>query len=271
MSIGIASTTNTNPFDALQLSRTNSTYAAWRNGKFIHPLEPERTPAPLAELVHQSFRSHVLDNEFPCVGGKAAINNNTYRFGFYPAMNTPATIAGLAHDLWEYAGERPTFETEYASFIASFAAPLDPNEQEWEDLLWSQLQNLHNLDRPYHAWDPTVSSDPEDPAFSFSFAETAFFIIGLHPASSRFARRFAWPTLVFNAHAQFEQLREQNQFERMREKVRARDYKLQGSFNPNLNNFGERSEARQYSGRAVEENWKCPFRSRLGNTEGSSD
>ena len=255
----IASTAKTNPFDTLQPSCANSSYAAWHNGRFIYPLESERTPTPLAELVHQSFRSHVLDNEFPCVGGKAALNNNTYRFGFYSEMNTPETTAGLAYDLWEYARERPTFETEYATFVTSFAAPLDRNEHQWEELLWSQLQKLHDLDRPYHTWDSTVSSDPEDPAFSFSFAGTAFFVIGLHPASSRFARRFAWPTLVFNAHAQFEQLREQNRFERIQEMVRARDYKLQGSLNPNLNNFGERSEARQYSGRAVDENWKCPF------------
>jgi uncharacterized protein len=26
-----------------------------------------------------------------------------------------------------------------------------------------------------------------------------------------------------------------------------------------LSDFGERSEARQYSGRAVEENWRAPF------------
>ncbi|MEP6902345.1 MAG: YqcI/YcgG family protein, partial [Actinomycetota bacterium] len=29
--------------------------------------------------------------------------------------------------------------------------------------------------------------------------------------------------------------------------------------NPNLSDFGTQSEARQYSGRAVEHEWKCPF------------
>jgi FPC/CPF motif-containing protein YcgG len=265
MSVSAASTVETNPFAAHQRARAHSSYAAWRDGEFVYPLEPKRRPSPLAELVHRSFRSHVLDQAFPCVGGKAAISNNTCRFGFYPEMNARAATAGLAYDLWEYAHERPTFHTEYATFIASFASPLDGDEHEWEKSLWSQLQNLHDLDRPHHAWDSTVSDDPEDPAFSFSFAGTAFFIIGLHPSSSRLARRFAWPTLVFNAHAQFEHLREQNQFERVRETVRARDYKLQGSLNPNLSNFGERSEARQYSGRAVEEGWRCPFHARVGD------
>jgi FPC/CPF motif-containing protein YcgG len=271
MSVSAASIVKTNPFATSELARAHSAYAAWRDGEFVYPLEPGRRPTPLAELVHQSFRSHVLDQAFPCVGGKAAISNNTYRFGFYPEMNARATTAGLAYDLWQYVQERPTFQTEYATFVASFAAPSDGDEHEWEKSLWSQLQNLHDLDRPYHAWDSTVSDDPEDPAFSFSFAGTAFFIIGLHPSSSRLARRFEWPTLVFNAHAQFEHLREQHQFERVRETVRARDYKLQGSLNPNLSNFGERSEARQYSGRAVEESWRCPFHVRAGDTGVTQD
>lgn len=265
MSVGIASLVKTNPFGVDERAPTHSMYAAYRDGKLTYPLEPERRPTLLATLVHQSFRAHVLDEEFPCTGGKSAINNNTYRFGLYPEMNTHETTAGLAYDLWEYARERPTFATDYATFVASFAAPVVRDEHDWEKRLWSQLQSLHELDREHHAWDPTVSNDPDDPAFSFSFAGTAFFVVGLHPKSSRYARRFAWPTLVFNAHIQFERLREQNLFERMRETVRARDYRLQGSLNPNLSNYGELSEARQYSGRAVEEEWRCPFRARTGD------
>lgn len=268
MSSRVVSVVKPNPFGANKLY---STYATWQDGELVYPFEPERRPAPLAGLVHHRFRTHILSQEFPCVGGKAAINTNAYRFSLYPAMNTRAATAGLAHDLWEYAQERPTLETEYATFIASFAAPVVSDEREWEQLLWAQLQSLHELDRPHHAWDSTVSSDPESPDFSFSFAGTAFFIVGLHPASSRLARRFAWPTLVFNAHTQFERLREQHQFERMREMIRTRDYKLQGSLNPNLSNHGELSEARQYSGRAVEGDWKCPFRALAGEMKSSVD
>lgn len=255
-----------NPFSS-EVARANSSYAAWHGGKLVHLLEPGRGPSALARRAHDGFRAHVLDPAFSCVGGKAAVNNNTYRFGFYADMGAPAATAGLAYDLWEYVRERPSFGTEYATFVASFAGPTIIGEWQWEKLLWTQLQRLHDLDQLHHTWDPTVGSEPADPDFSFSLAETAFFIIGLHPASSRLARRFAWPTIVFNAHAQFEQLREQNQFERVRETIRARDYKLQGSLNPNLSNYGERSEARQYSGRAVEENWRCPFHARVGDRE----
>jgi FPC/CPF motif-containing protein YcgG len=41
--------------------------------------------------------------------------------------------------------------------------------------------------------------------------------------------------------------------------VRERDVALQGSTNPNLADFGQASEARQYSGRATEVAWQCPF------------
>ncbi len=41
--------------------------------------------------------------------------------------------------------------------------------------------------------------------------------------------------------------------------TRAREMAFQGSINPMLKNFGERSEASQYSGRAVSDNWPCPF------------
>lgn len=266
MSPASAAAPQSNPFGG-GTARAHSAYAAWREGELVHPLEPRRSPSALARLVHDGFRAHVLDSQFPCVGGKAAINHDTYRFGLYDEMNTGGSTGGLAYDLWEYARELRTFGTDYATYIASFAAPAVRCEFQWEGLLWAQLQSLHDLDREHHAWDPSVSSDPSDPGFSFSFAGTAFFVVGLHPASSRLARRFAWPTLVFNAHAQFERLREQNQFERLRETVRARDYKLQGSLNPNLSNFGDASEARQYSGRAVEEGWRCPFNARPGAAE----
>jgi len=245
-----------NPFGG---GGVRSAYAAWRGGRLVHPLEPGRRPTSLAARVHAEFRAHVLGRGFSCVGARAALKGNTYRFGLYEGMGAPGTTPALAYDLCEYERERPSFKTDYATFVACFAAPLAADESEWEALLWSQLQALHDLDRPHHAWDPSVSSDPEDPGFSFSFAGTAFFVVGLHPASSRHARRFAWPTLVFNAHEQFERLRERGQFERVRQAVRERDYKLQGSLNPNLSDFGEHSEARQYSGRAVEEGWRCPF------------
>ena len=79
----------------------------------------------------------------------------------------------------------------------------------------------------------------------------------LHPDGE--ARRFPWPLLVFNPHAQFLRLKEAGQWDRMQEVIRTRELSLQGSLNPNLAEHGSVTEARQYSGRPVEPDWQPPF------------
>lgn len=65
---------------------------------------------------------------------------------------------------------------------------------------------------------------------------------------------------VGQRHDQFEQLRAEGRYERMRERILDRDAKLSGSINPMLARHGEASEAAQYSGRHVGDEWVCPFR-----------
>ncbi|HEX5693923.1 MAG TPA: YqcI/YcgG family protein, partial [Arenimonas sp.] len=77
--------------------------------------------------------------------------------------------------------------------------------------------------------------------------------------ASRTARRTPYPALVFNSHRQFDQLREDGRYAKMQAATRERDVALQGSINPNLADFGTAPETRQYSGRAVETDWRCPF------------
>ena len=108
--------------------------------------------------------------------------------------------------------------------------------------------------------DERVSGDPEDPHFSLTFGGEAYFVVGLHPHASRPARRFDRPVLVFNLHDQFERLRAEGRYEKMREKIIARDVALAGTPNPMLERHGDASAARQFSGRAVNDDWKCPFR-----------
>jgi hypothetical protein len=141
--------------------------------------------------------------------------------------------------------------------VAIFEAPQDADEQAFERALWAQLQALHDADEA--PWDPSVSDDPDDPHFSFSFAGMAFFIVGLHPGSARLSRRFPWPALIFNPHAQFERLRETGKYARMQKVIRDKECALQGDINPVLEDHGVDSEARQYSGRAVEPDWSPPF------------
>ena len=126
--------------------------------------------------------------------------------------------------------------------------------------MWEQLQALSMIDRAkgFH-WDRHVSDDPNRADFSFSVAGRAFFIVGLHPGASRKARQAPVPCLVFNFHDQFEELKASGKYASMQTAIRKRDTALQGSVNPMLSRFGEASEAIQYSGRAVQEGWQCPF------------
>jgi FPC/CPF motif-containing protein YcgG len=63
---------------------------------------------------------------------------------------------------------------------------------------------------------------------------------------------------VFNDHFQFERLRANQQFDRIRDAIRERDESLHGSVNPMMADHGSHSEARQYSGRSVGTDWRCP-------------
>jgi FPC/CPF motif-containing protein YcgG len=211
---------------------------------------------PSDEGVRDAFQAFVEAPDFSCLGARAALRHPSYAIEVYGAMADPNATAALARDLASFAAG--SAEGDFATFVAVFAGQPAQDEITFEAALWGQLQGLHPLD-PAPTWVVGVSDDPDDVHFSFSFAGCAFFVVGLHPGSSRAARRFAWPTLVFNPHAQFERLRADGRYPKLRKAIRTREMALQGSLNPNLSDFGERSEARQYSGRATEAAWRCPF------------
>jgi FPC/CPF motif-containing protein YcgG len=182
----------------------------------------------------------------------------------YDGLASAAASDALAPDLGRFARHRTSADTRLTAFVAIFTGRPPATESAFERRLWAQLQQLHERDDPAAGWDPAVAADPADPRFSFSFAGRAFFIVGLHPRSARLARRFERPALVFNPHAQFERLRAEGRFERLRDRIRARDLALQGTINPTLSDFGERSEAEQYSGRDTTAGpWRCPFHRRV--------
>jgi FPC/CPF motif-containing protein YcgG len=210
------------------------------------------------DIVDAEFRAFVGDPRFPCLGGASVVRRRSYRLHVYGALGQGPSSEPLADDLENFIWSPVVNSGSPRAFIAVFPEYPPETEHDFEGRLWLQLQMLHNADGRT-LWDPSVSSDPDDPRFSFSFAGRAFFVVGLHPHSSRLARRFRWPALVFNPHSQFERLRTAGHYKRYQSLIRERDIALQGSVNPNLAEFGERSEARQYSGRATESEWRCPF------------
>lgn len=180
-----------------------------------------------------------------------------YSIHTYDRLGSKTTASLLLKALGEYIENYDFKGKSFESFIVVFPDTTIETELEFENLLWRQLQFIHEMDSV--PWDSKVSDDPNHPDFSFSILGHAFYVVGLHPKSSRMARKAPYPTLVFNLHSQFDQLREMGVYHKIRDKIRQRDKALQGSINPVLEDFGHSSEARQYSGRNIGEAWKCPF------------
>ena len=209
-----------------------------------------------------SFRSsfeHFIDKSgFPCVGAKSARLHNEIEFFTAYDIESAEHDALLATSLQKFVA-RQTTDSLFVSFVGGFLNSRKMNEIDFERALWARLQGIHDVDRRSFSWDPTVSDDPESPDFSVSIGGKGFYVVGLHPESSRIARRFEYSAMVFNLHSQFERLRADGRYQRMKDAIIERDIALCGSANPMLAIHGESSEARQYSGRAVEDNWRCPF------------
>ena len=226
------------------------------------PLPPARAGevagAALQRLVSDAFEGFAGGEGHPCLGARSVTHRGALELRVYDRLGGAEAAAALHSDLTRFGeGAAPD---ELASFVAVFSEPAAMSEERFSALLWRQLQRIHDIDRPHHHWDPRVSADPSDPHFSYSVAGRAYFVIGLHAGSSRWARRFAWPALVFNPHQQFVALRRDGRYERMRSVIRGRDAALQGSVNPVLRDHGAESEARQYAGNAVSASWPCPLR-----------
>ncbi len=204
------------------------------------------------------FKKWVLKENHPCIMAQTVFRMDHVDYHEYDSFGTNGSVTQMLTDLEDYIERYDFSSNEFLTFIAAF-----PNENrqlteaEFEKKLWSQLQHLHNGDDK--EWDEKVNSDPENEKFSFSLKGKAFYIVGLHPNSSRLARRTPFPAIAFNLHSQFEKLREMKKFKLVRNRIRKRDKQLQGSVNPVLEDFGNSSEARQYSGKQVSESWKCPF------------
>ena len=209
-----------------------------------------------ADEFGELLSERILGPEYPCLGARSVFKRERATVVLHDDLEAPETARALLEQLREYASTVDP-EAGFVSFVAGFRGPEVRDEKHFEEMLWGLLQRLHDVDE--QPWAPAVSADPNDPHFAFSVAGTPFFIVGLHPKASREARRMPLPVLVFNLHEQFESLREEGGFERMRDTIRRRDEELQGSINPMVSDHGETSEARQYSGRKLEKAWEAPF------------
>lgn len=218
---------------------------------------PRLEDQALELLVSESFAGFAGSAGHPCLGARSVVHRGAYTLSLYDRLGDRTSAGAVCDDLARF-GAGVTADV-LSSFVAVFRAPTAVSESRFSALLWRQLQHMHDHDHTRFAWDERVSADPDNPHFSFSVGGSAYFVVGLHAGSSRWARRFAWPTLVFNPHQQFVAMRTAGRYDRVRSIIRGRDAALQGCVNPVLRDHGLRSEARQYAGDAVTDAWECPL------------
>ena len=216
----------------------------------------DQSDHPLA----RSFKDFVEDDNFPCVGAKSAMAQ--HHIHYYVASDIRSTWDDLRihHVIARFVRMSKADPTGFWSCVILFEDRSPLTEQRFEHALWSRLQSWSDKDE----WlgfevGEKISTDASDPQFALSFAGEAFFAVGLHPGSSRIARQFGAPAIILNPHRQFQELRASGRYDKMRKVILERDSKIAGSINPMLAAHGSVSEARQYSGRVTDENWRCPF------------
>lgn len=220
-------------------------------------------------IVHE-LRLFISDETYPCVAARAAMAHNHIPCFLANHMACPNDDSDILKFLYDFIDGFRKSKPGFRSAAILFKSPVESTPESFETLLWQRLQALSDLDAQKFKYDARVNRNSSASDFSFSLGEEAFFIIGLHPGSPRPSRRFKYPTLVFNPHVQFEQLRALNRYEKLKHIVRQRDVLYSGSVNPMLADFGDFSEAFQYSGRQYNGDWTCPLKTKHGESDDHS-
>ena len=212
-----------------------------------------------AKLIER-FESHIKSKDFPCVGAKSALARQQMQTLVVGDIRCPKDDLAIYNALRDFALAFKRNNAPFQTFVVLFDQTDIIDEATFERALWQRIESLEKVDAERgNLYDSRVSDDINDPHFCLSFAGEAFFVVGLHPGASRLSRRFEVPALVFNAHEQFETLRHDGRYDSLRETILKRDAAYSGSPNPMLARHGDTSEARQYSGRVVESDWRCPL------------
>lgn len=210
--------------------------------------------------IKRDIKKFILDDDHPCVMAQTLMKQKHIEFDLYSKMVSSITAQKLLLNIENYI-ENYNFDSDvYKTYMAVFPDDHFDTEDAFEQGMWELLKFVNLYDDKL--WDPTVSDNPSDNNFSFSIKGKAFYIVGMHPNSSRNARRTQYPMLVFNLHWQFEQLRKHGVYQTVKNQIRERDLEKNGSINPVLKDFGTASEALQYSGKNNSDQWECPFKNK---------
>lgn len=219
-------------------------------------LNPE---IPNAGKTVEEIRNFVLQKNYPCIAAIKSVKADEFIVGHYKDFGSGKYWRELRADLENFILEQEKTNSTYLTFWAVYSGKSQFSEQDFENRLWNELSHLSSAEQREKDWTTLTTSDPQNPGFCLSLNGKSFFVVGLHPQSSRIGRKFSSPALVFNVIEQFENLEREGNYEPMKQLNRKRDVQLQGSVNPMVEKHGDKWEAIQFSGQQNPDNWKCPF------------
>jgi FPC/CPF motif-containing protein YcgG len=239
-------------------------------GKLIYRTVPDYNKSMVISsdeecTVKEQFKQHIKSINFPCLAAKVAFQRNTFSFGFYDLLGSKHTAKLLWHHLIDFINHQSSLwenNQMFTTYVACFRTPKDISEVAFEALLWKLLQLLHVEDvENGMKWADNYSDNPTDSKFGFSIGGRAFFVVGLHPNSSRKGRQFITPAVTFNSLEQFANLRQLKMFADVSQVVRNADIRQNKSINPNLILNEHHSDAFEYSGKLIQKGWTPDFKS----------
>jgi len=231
-----------------------------KNGQLFqcYPLPEDSKIQKKSKQISNEIKSLVSQKDYPCIAAMRSYTKDDYQVGMYGSFGTGQSWRTLRNDLLFFLKEQKKTSSIYLSFWAVFE-PQEMSEEEFEQALWNELSHLTSEEDKAFDWPQGAITDPQNPGFRFSLGGSEFFVVGLHSNSSRKARKFSRPTLIFNIFDQFDQLAKQGVYESMVNVNRKKDEKFQGNVNPMVAQHGEQWESIQFSGKENPNAWKCPF------------
>ena len=210
--------------------------------------------------VHEEIRSLIMQPSYPCVAAVQSVVRQDYIVGLYSNFGEGRSWKKLRVDLIQFLNQLSVTNSRYLSFWAVFEeSEMNLTENQFEEKFWKELSLITSLEERDQDWGHLHPANPDDPMFCLSINREKLFVVGLHDSSSREARRFSKPAMVFNAFSQFEKFQLEGTYKKMVETNRNRDVKFQGAANPMAIAHGEKWESIQFSGKENSSTWKCPF------------
>lgn len=184
--------------------------------------------------IQTDFIQWAMSPSLPCIGAKISLARKAFDIC---VCDMPLGSSGNAEYVAKkLRGWRSSQQSEwdhrnpFTTFVVVFPSTPPCTEVDFEKNATIELRNLMRTDGA--PWPSGMPTDAAHPKYMFSFDGQSYFVVGLHPGSSRPGRRFKYAALVFNAKRQFDVLRQGNEFQQIQKIVRRRDTVLSGSPNP---------------------------------------